>query len=74
MKENEHKQNLQEVINQSRLHHEHKFHLKHIHHKWWFWVGFILIFGAIIYYIVSVDFAFAPNRKSKQPMESNIAP
>jgi hypothetical protein len=73
MKENVPKQNLQEVINQSRLHHEHKFHLKHIHHKWWFWVGFILILGAIIYYVVSVDFAFAPHRSSKQPMESIIA-
>jgi hypothetical protein len=34
MNENGHKQNLQDVIGHSRNHQEHKFHLKHIHHKW----------------------------------------
>ena len=66
MNENGHKQNLQEVIDHSSKQHEHKFHLKHIHHKWWFWVGVILIFVAITYYIVSVDFAFTPRKQSNQ--------
>ncbi len=63
---NENKQNIQDEINQIRFHHEHKFHLKQIHHTWGFWVGVILIFVAITYYIVSVDFAFAPRKQSKE--------
>jgi uncharacterized BrkB/YihY/UPF0761 family membrane protein len=66
MNENGQEQNLQDEINHSRNHHEHKFHLKHIHHKWWFWIGVILIFVAIMYYVVSVDFAFAPRKQLKQ--------
>jgi hypothetical protein len=63
---NENKQNLQYELNHSRFHHEHKFHLKRIHHTWGFWVGVILIFVAIMYYIASVDFAFAPRKQIKQ--------
>jgi len=73
MNENIHKQNLQEMINHSRNDHEHKFHLKHIHYKWWFWVGVILIFVSIMYYVVSVDFVFAP-RKQLQQSERTTTP
>ena len=66
MTENGTEQNLQEVINHNRFNHEHKFHLKRIHHTLGFWIGVILIFVAITYYIVSVDFAFAPAKQSKQ--------
>jgi FtsH-binding integral membrane protein len=74
MNENGNKQNLQDVIDQSRNQHKHKFHLKRIHHKWWFWVGMILIFSAIMYYILSVDFAFAPRKQLKQQTETNTTP
>jgi len=74
MNENKHKQNLQEVINHSKSHHERKFHWKQIHHTWGFWVGVILIFVAIMYYIVSVDFAFAPRNQPKQPSGNNTTP
>ena len=70
--ENGHKQNLQDIIDQGRFHNEHKLRLKLIHHKWWFWVGIILIFLAIMYYIVSVDFAFTPRKQSKQQSERNL--
>ena len=34
--------------------------VKRIHHTWAFWIFLFLMFVAIIYYIMSVDFAFAP--------------
>jgi len=74
MNKNGNKQNLQDMIDQSRNQHKHKFHLKQIHHTWWFWIGMILIFAAIMYYIVSVDFAFAPRKQSKQQTETNTTP
>jgi hypothetical protein len=36
-----------------------------IHHSWLFWVFVVLMFGGIVYYIMSVDFAFAPHRQMK---------
>jgi hypothetical protein len=33
---------------------------KRIHHSWIFWIFLILMFAAIMYYVTSVDFAFAP--------------
>ena len=74
MNENGHKQNLQDMIDQSRNHHKHKFHLKRIHHKWWFWIGMTLIFVAIMYYVVSVDFAFAPRKQMKGQTEKTTTP
>ncbi len=71
---NENKQNLQDEIDHDRSLNKHKFHLKHIHHKWWFWVGVILIFVAIMYYVVSVDFAFAPRKQTKQQTERTTTP
>jgi hypothetical protein len=66
MNENGHKQNLRKEMEHGKFHHEHKFHWKRIHHTWGFWVGMALIFVAIMYYIVSVDFAFAPRKQLKQ--------
>jgi len=33
---------------------------KHIHHSWIFWTFVFLMFAAIGYYIVSLNFAVAP--------------
>jgi hypothetical protein len=33
-----------------------------IHHSWIFWVFVALMFAGITYYVVTVDFAFAPHR------------
>ncbi len=35
-------------------------HLKRIHHSLIFWIFLFLMFVAIMYYIMSVNFAFAP--------------
>lgn len=74
MNKNGNKQNLQDMVDQSRNHHKHRIHLKQIHQKWWLWVGMILIFAAIMYYIVSVDFAFAPRKQMKEQTETNTTP
>ena len=71
---NEHKQNLQEVINHSKYHQEHKPYWKRIHHTWTFWVFIFLMFAAIMYYTGSVDFAFAPRVQSNHPTGSTPTP
>jgi len=60
MNDNEQKENLLDAIESSRNHQKPRFHLNRIHQKWWFWVGAFFIFVAIMYYIYSIDFAFAP--------------
>lgn len=37
-----------------------QFHWKRIHHSWIFWIFLFLMGFAIFYYVVSADFAFAP--------------
>lgn len=37
-----------------------KFNWRRIHHSWIFWVFLVLMLGCIGYYILSVDFSFAP--------------
>lgn len=41
-------------------HHDKKPRWKRIHHTWGFWIFLLLMFAAILYYIYSVNFAFAP--------------
>jgi hypothetical protein len=43
---------------------------KRIHHSWIFWVFLLLMFAGIGYYIITVNFAFAPHEQVKQPMEN----
>lgn len=50
---------------------EHKPRWKRVHHSWWFWIFLGLMLFGILYYVVSVNFAFAPQRVSKQPMENS---
>ena len=51
---------LKEVDHEIKVKQEHKSSWKTINHSWLFWVGALLIFIAIIYYIVTLNFAFAP--------------
>ena len=44
---------------------KHKSHWKRIHHTWSFWIFLVLMLTAIIYYIMTVDFAFAPRIQLK---------
>ncbi len=60
MSENEHNQHLEETQDQILPKQNHKTRWKRIHHTWSFWIFLFLMVVAILYYIMSVDFAFAP--------------
>ena len=53
-------------------HHLNKGSWRKIHHSWVFWVFFILTLSAIAYYVMSVDFAFAPRKQSKPPIQTTL--
>jgi hypothetical protein len=55
-------------------HHLNKSSWKRFHHSWIFWVFFILTLTAIGYYIMSVDFAFAPRKQSPSQTEKTTTP
>jgi len=44
---------------------------KRMHHTWSFWVFVVLMLAAITYYVMSVDFAFAPHQQMKPPAENH---
>jgi len=71
MNENEHKPNSGEGQNYILTPRDHKPYWKRMHHTWSFWIFLFLMFVAIMYYIVSVDFAFAPQQQVKQPIGNN---
>ncbi len=47
---------------------------KRIHHSWIFWVFLVLMCFAILYYITSVDFAFAPRPQTSPQTEKQTTP
>ena len=55
-------------------HHLNKGLWKRLHHSWIFWVFFALTLTAIGYYIMSVDFAFAPQKQIQSQTEKNTTP
>ena len=59
MNENKHQHEANDHIS---VRNEHKPYWKRIHHSWIFWVFLLLTFASITYYILSVDFAFAPQK------------
>jgi hypothetical protein len=64
MSENEFYHQRQDIHNRSN-----KPYWKGIHRTWGFWIFLFLMFVAIIYYIVSINFSLAPQTQLKQPME-----
>ena len=74
MYENEHNHSKQEGQDHILVHHEHKPYWKRAHHTWSFWIFLFLMLVAIVYYIMSVDFAFAPHKQLKQQSENNRTP
>jgi len=54
--------------------HDHSPYWKRAHRDWRIWVGVILMFTAILYYIMSDNFIFAPHKQLKQPSENNRTP
>ena len=71
MNENGNNHEPQEGQNYIVIQQDHRPRWKRIHHTWSFWIFLFLMFVAILYYIVSVDFAFAPQQQVKQPSEIN---
>jgi len=71
MNENEHTYHQHEAQDRIIPHQDHKPYWKRIHHTWSFWIFLFLMFVGILYYIVSVDFAFAPQQQMKQPSENS---
>lgn len=60
MNENEQNPQLKDVENEISVHHDQRPQLKRMHHTWIFWIGLLLIFGCIMYYIVTLSFSVAP--------------
>lgn len=71
MNENNHNHEPHEGQNYILTQQDHGPRWKRIHHSWSFWIFLFLMFLAIMYYIVSVNFAFAPQQQVKQPSENN---
>lgn len=46
---------------------QHRPYWKRIHHTVGFWIFLFLMMVAIVYYIMTVDFAFAPHQQAKPP-------
>ncbi|NDP22522.1 MAG: hypothetical protein GZ091_15780 [Paludibacter sp.] len=53
---------------------KHKSRWKQVHHSWLFWVFLVLMLFGIMYYIRTVDFAFAPQKQVEQPLNNNVTP
>jgi hypothetical protein len=55
----------------SHSQHEHGHHgnqpprNRPIHHKWWFWAAVILMLGAMVVYVASLDEAVGPGGKGQ---------
>jgi hypothetical protein len=43
-----------------RAHHSHQPYWKRAHHDWRFWVGLVVMLGAMTIYVVSDDLALLP--------------
>jgi hypothetical protein len=53
---------MNEKVNERNQHHP---YWKQLHHSFGFWIFLFLMFVAILYYIISVDFVFAPHKQIK---------
>ena len=50
----------QEGQDHNKVHSGHRPYWRRAHHDWRFWVGVVLMMVAIVYYIMSDDFAIRP--------------
>jgi len=60
MSENKKNQHQEEIQDQILPQKSRQPRWKQIHHSWIFWIFVFLMFVAIMYYIVSLNFAIAP--------------
>ncbi|MDR3403341.1 MAG: hypothetical protein P4L99_12660 [Chthoniobacter sp.] len=54
------------------VHHEHVPYWKRAHSDWRFWVGAVLMFAAMIIYVMSMDLAWRPRLAPEQPISGNV--
>lgn len=64
---NENGNNKTDIHHQITPQRDKRFHWRRIHHTWIFWIFLVLMLVGIMYYVVSVDFAFAPQTQIEQP-------
>jgi len=60
---------MNENVNEQK---QHRPYWKRLHHSFGFWIFLFLMLVAIIYYIMTVDFAFAPHQQMKPPSGNHI--
>jgi hypothetical protein len=51
----------------NHLHHDHVPYWKRAHTDWRFWVGVLLMFGAMMVYVLSDDLAWRPSSQQPPP-------
>lgn len=58
---------MNENVNEHNQHHP---YWKRLHHSVGFWIFLFLMFIGILYYIMTIGFAFAPHQQVKPPVEN----
>jgi Ca2+/H+ antiporter len=74
MDDKEHRHHQHERQEHNDKHHKDGSYWKGAHRDWRVWAGVILMLVAILYYIMSEDFALAPHKQLKQPSGNNKTP
>jgi hypothetical protein len=69
MNETKHSNSAHGGLNPDGLHHVHSPYWKRAHHDWRFWVAAFLIFAAMIFYVITVEFSLPPR---SQPLPPNL--
>ncbi len=70
MKSNEQNNDKQILQDHIPIHQKHLHRLKRIHHSLWFWFFLMLMLIGIFYYIITIGFAFAPQKQVEQPTQN----
>jgi hypothetical protein len=70
-----HTQRVKETSTNMSHEHKHSDHEHHgnqpprnrpIHHKWWFWAAVLLMLGAMVTYVMTMDEAIGPGGKGQE--------
>jgi hypothetical protein len=54
------------------VHHGHVPYWKRAHNDWRFWFGVILMFAAILFYVMTLDFSTLPRTQTPPPLSGAI--
>jgi len=54
------------------VHHNHVPYWKRAHSDWRFWIGVMLMFAAMIIYVMSGDLAWRPGLQPQQPVPIEV--